>query len=167
MSEYSQIKELIRAIVGDMSNLPIFGTVRSVADETCVVELSSGLEITDVRLRATVDGSSDFLKIIPKVGSKVVMLSMTGELDDLTLLKADEVEKISYIQGGLEILIDSTDKKISIKNSTTSLHDIFDDLASLITNLKVNTPSGPSVGLLPDTVAELTQFKTTFKSLLK
>lgn len=167
MNEYSEIKELIKSIVGDMSNLPVFGTVKSVDDETCAVELASGLEIPDVRLRATVDGSSDFLKLIPKRGSKVIMLSMTGQLDDLTLLKADEVEQLSYTQNGLEILIDSTDKKISIKNDTTSLHDLFDDLTSLITNLKVNTPAGPSTGLLPDTMTELQVFETNFKALIK
>jgi len=167
MSQYEEIKGLIKAIVGDMSNLPIFGTVTAVDSETCTIKLSSGLEIPDVRLRATVDGSTDFLKMIPKVGSKVIALSMTGEMDDLVLLKADEVEKIEYSQGGLIISIDSTDKKVSIKNATTSLHDIFADIKTLITNLKVNTPSGPSVGLLPDSMAELQVFETTFKSLLK
>ncbi|WP_107039971.1 hypothetical protein [Brumimicrobium mesophilum] len=167
MSEYAKIKELIRAIVGDMSNLPIFGTVTSVDSETCTIKLSSGLKIPDVRLRATVDGSTDFLKLIPKIGSKALVLSITGELDDLVMIKCDETEKIEYSQDGLIISIDSTDKKISIKNDTTSLHDIFDKLSALITNLKVNTPAGPSVGLLPDTIAELEVFETTYNSLLK
>lgn len=167
MSDYSEIKELLRNIVGDMSNLPISGTITKVDGEVCTLKLPSGLEITDVRIRATIDGNSNFLKIIPKEGSKAVAMTMTGEEDDLILLRADEVEQIEYTQDGLIVLIDSTDGKVSIKNNSTDLLSILEDLSGIIKQLTVSTPNGPSGTPLPPTITSLTQWETQVKTLLK
>lgn len=165
--DYRLIKQMLREIVGDMNNLPLSGEVVEVDSESCSLKLGSGLVLTDVRIRATIDGNSNFLKLIPKKGSKAVAISITGDLNDLILLRADEIEKIEFYQDSLVIEADSTDGKVSVRNENASLHDLMDSLFDIITNLKVNTPSGPSTGILPDSVQALADFKIKFKQLLK
>ena len=163
----SKIKTALVKAVNANPNLPITGIVESVADDYCSVILMSGLKLTDVKLKATVKYEDNYLLLQPKVGSTVVLMSLSGSLENLAVIKYDEVEKIAYKQNGLEVIIDSTDKKVSIKNTSVSLVDILDDLATLLKQFKVATPSGPSTNVLPDTIARITEFETAFNSLLK
>lgn len=167
MDKPSEIKKYIKQIVGATLNLPVTAVVKSVTDDHCSVELKSGLVLTDVKLKATISTGSDYLRLLPKVGSTVVMISLTGTLDNLSIIKVDEIEKVEYSQNGLEVLIDSTDKKVSIKNDTCSLVDVLTDLVMALKGLKVFTPVGPSGTPLPDTILKLEQFETKFKTLLK
>lgn len=167
MDTPAQIKALIKQIVGANSNLPVTGIVQSIQGESCTVKLISGLDISDVKLKATIDDQSDFILVTPKVGSSVLMLSSTGDLTNMTVIKADQFEKIEICQGGLELLIDSSDSKLSIKNEAVSLKEIFTDLGILLKQLKVFTPMGPSGTPLPDSIIAIESFETKFNQLLK
>lgn len=164
---YAELKRALREIVGDMSNLPISGTVTAVDGYTCTIQLGSGLEITEIRLAATNEGGNNFLMCVPKVGTKAVAIEMRGDLTDLLLVRANEYEKILYSQDGLNFEIDSTDGKVSISNNAQSLHTLMGDLCTLLTNFKVNTPAGPSVGLLPDSLAAVQQLEQGLNMILK
>lgn len=157
----------MREVIGADPNLPITAKVVSVENDHCKVQLKSGLIVSDVKLKATISSGSNFLRLVPKVGSSVVMISLTADLNNLTVIKFDEVEKVEYNQNGLEVLIDSTDKKVSIKNSEASLVDVFEDLTTLLKSFKVYTPSGPSGTALPDSVTLINQLELKFKKLLK
>lgn len=172
-NDISEIKRLLREIVLKSNNNTIAGgqqvfsgTVKSVEGTSCTLTIDS-LDLPDVRLRATLNDSNDELLITPKVGSYALAMTVTGNLDDLMIIKCDQIEKIEFKQSGLQVVIDSTDGKVSVKNNSVSLLDLYDAVFDIITNLKVTTPSGPSTGLLPDTVTSLTQFKTKYKQLLK
>jgi hypothetical protein len=167
MDTASEIKALLKQIVGANSNLPVTGIVESIQGESITVKLISGLSISDVRLKATINEQSDFVLVTPKIGSTVLMLSSTGDLTNMTVIKSDQFEKIEICQGGLELLIDSTDSKISIKNKSVSLKEIFTDLGVLLKGLKVYTPMGPSGTPLPDSITAIESFETKFKQLLK
>lgn len=185
MDKPSELKKRIREIVGANPNLPLTGVVEAVENDYCTVALKSGLPVSDVKLKATISNGNDYLKLIPKVGSTVVMISLTGDENNLTIIKIDEAEKIEYNQNGLEILIDSidskvsikknglevlidgSDSKVSIKNDQVSLIDVFSDLATLLKQLKVFTPAGPSGTPLPDTIAAIVQLELNFNQLLK
>lgn len=171
MSKAGEIKQLLKQIMGDATTFLILGEVVSVEADACTVKVGGTIEIPDVRLQATVGENDNGLLLVPKKGSQVQMISLTGKLDDLAIVHCDEVESISYKQNGLEVLIDSTDKKVMIKNQQTSLVDVFSDLKSLLSSFKliVPTPAGsaPSISLDPSSIANLTQFELTFKSLLK
>lgn len=167
MDSLSKIKKSLREVVGVKPNLPLSGTVESVSDEVCSVKLKSGLVLTDVKLKATINKSNDYLLLKPKVGSSVVMLSLSGELENLTVIKIDKVETIEYNQNGLNVLIDSTDGKVRIKNNSVSLIDLLTELTETLKTLKVYTPAGPSGTPLPPTIVKLEQFKTGIKQLLK
>ena len=148
--------------------VPVFAaTVTAVTGETCTVKFGV-LELEDVRLKATVNGATDYLLLEPAIGSKVLVASLTGtDLAELAVVQVDAVARFRYVQKGLEIDIDSGDGKVSVKNAGVSLLDIFDSLKTLLNGFKVNTPAGPSAGLLPDTTAAIVQFETKFKQLLK
>lgn len=160
-----KLKEQIRGIVGANPNLPLDGVVKSVSGDVCSVEIE-GLELSDVRLKTTADGKDNLL-IVPKVGSRVLMLSADGSVDNLTVIKCDAASKIIYNENGLEVEIDSETGKVKLSNSTTTMKDLFDQIADILKTLKVFTPSGPSGTPLPDTIAKVVQFETEFKTILK
>lgn len=148
--------------------VPVFAaTVTAVSGETCTVQFGM-LELEDVRLKATVNGADDYLLLEPAIGSKVLVASLTGtDLAELAVVQVDAVARFRYVQSGLEIDIDSATGKLSVKNEAVSLLDIFESLKTLLNGFKVNTPAGPSAGLLPDTTAAIVQFEKGFKQLLK
>lgn len=166
MDKYSEIKKLIREIIGNNANTPFKVTVKSIEGDTCTVTLKGGLDISEVKLKAT-SKEGDSLLLVPKVNTEVLVLSLSGSVDNLTVIRINEVEKIDYKQNGLEVLIDSTDKKVSIKNDSVSLVDVLSDLATLLKGFKVFTPSGPSGVPLPDTITKIVEFETKFKQILK
>ena len=165
MDKLKQLKNNFREMVGANPNLPIDGVVKSVQTDTCTVELE-GITLSDVRLKSTADGKDNFL-IVPKVGSRVLMLSSDGSVDNLTVIKCDVAEKIIYNENGLKVEIDSTDGKIKVQNNTTSLKDLFQQITDILKTLKVFTPAGPSGTPLPDSMAKIIQFETKFKTILK
>lgn len=167
MDKVSQIRKGIREIAGVQLNLPFTAQVTAVQDETCSVELKSGLKLTDVKLKATINQGDNYIVVKPTVGSTVVMISLSGGLENLSVIKVDSVSTIELKQNGLEILIDSTDQKVQIKNSTVSLVDVLSDLSTTLQQLKVFTPVGPSGTPLPDTILALQQFDLKIKQLLK
>lgn len=162
-----ELKRLLKEVLGYMPNIPLSGEVTKVDGDHCTLRLKSGLELNDVKLKATINDADSYLLMQPKIGTKAVVISLSGELDNMLLVSADEYEKIDYKQNDLEFLIDSTDKKVSIKNNQVSVHDIMSDLATLLKDFKVFTPSGPSKEVLPDTLTAIEQFETDFKKILK
>lgn len=165
MAEPSEIKKAIREIVDLKPNLPVTGKVKSVEGDSCTVELKNGLSVSDVKLKATI-GGKNYLIATPKIGTKVMMLSQNG-MDDFAVIKIDEIEKLEYMQEGLNVMIDSTDGKVSVKNEKTSLVTIMKDLAALLKQLTVSTPNGPSGTPLPPTVQAITKFEGNLEKLLK
>lgn len=167
MDKAAQVKALLKEIIGAVPFLPILGEVTAVSGETCSVKIASGLELTDVKLKATINGNTDYLLLTPVIGSTVMMLSNTGTLENMTVIKVDQAQKMEYAQGGLKILADGTDGKVSIKNNDTSLKDIFEDQATFLQQLKVSTSTGPSGTPLPDTIQAIVQWKVKFNKLIK
>ena len=168
MADPSQIKKKLREVVGLEENLPITATVKEVQSETCTVVLAGGLELTGVRLKATINDGNNFLVTKPRIGSKVLMLSINGGLENLVVVKVDQVDSISYSgENGLQVIIDGNDGKVAVQNNTVSLVEVLTLLSSLLKVFKVNTPSGPSTNIMPDTLASIIDFETKFNQLLK
>ncbi len=161
----AQLKDNVRKIVAASPNLPIDGTVTAVNGDTCSVAVA-GFPISDIRLRVTADGKDNLL-IVPKVGSRVLMLSTDGTIGNLTVIKCDVAERIIFNENGLQVEIDSASGKVKVKNETTSLKTLFEQLTDILKTLKVYTPAGPSGTPLPDTLAKVMQFETEFKTILK
>lgn len=166
MSVYSEIRKKLQEITGVDLTTPIQCEVVSVEGISCTVKIAGGLELSDVRLRATLATGDNQLLIIPKKGTKALILSVDGTLNDLTLIKCDEVEKIEYKQEDLEVVIDSVSKKVMIKNNQASLKGLFSTVHDFITNIKLSTPSGPTASVIYPDPVQLNDFQTAFNNLL-
>lgn len=163
----TEVKAKLRGVVGANPNLPIQAKVVAVQNETCTVELVSGLQIEDVRLKASVNNKSNYLLVRPAVGSTVLLLSITGGLEDLAVLQVDEVKNIELKQNGLSILADAEDGRVQIENASVGLKEIFEDLSALLKAFKVFTPAGPSGTPLPNVLLKINAFESKIKQLLK
>lgn len=161
-----QLKANIKALVSANPNLPISGIVKEITGTTCTIILPNGLEITDVRLKATTDNDS-YLLLIPKEGSHVLLLSSDGSIDNLTVIKCDKVKQILFKENFLELDFDTVSQKIGIKNSQIDLKDVFADIVDALKTLKVFTPVGPSGNPLPDSILKINKIETDFKKILK
>jgi hypothetical protein len=165
----AEIKKKLQEVVGANPNYPIVATVTKVEGESCSIKLVGGLELSDVKLSATVTEGVDYLVLEPVIGSEVLVLSGDGTLSNLYVIKVDQISKFSFSQNGLKVAFDSTDKKISIENESVSLKDLFTDLANILNNLKVGVVSlgAPSGTITPDVLTLVSQFSTRINSLLK
>lgn len=167
MDTGSEIKKALKEALGLNPNLPITATIVSIENETCTIKLLSELVLSDVRLKATVTDETDMFLIVPKIGSEVIVMSQTGELSGLMVIKVDNVEKIIYKQGEFEFIVDSTDKKVVIKNDSANVYTVFQLLSDLLKQFQVYTSNGPSGTPLPNTITAINQFETEFKGILK
>ena len=102
MADYSEIKKLIKEIVGNQQNLPITGIVKSIQGDTCTVEIAGEFSVSDVKIKAT-SGKTDFFMLVPVIGSTVSMLSLSGGLENLIIIKTDNVARFEFLQNGLHI----------------------------------------------------------------
>ncbi len=165
MDKIAELKRRFRDMMPKQGMITIDGVVTAITGDTCSVMVDD-IELEDVRLKATANGKDSVL-MVPVVGSHVLMISTDGSIDNLTVIKCDQVTKFLYNQNGVAVEIDSESKKISVKNDEINLYQLFEDLTGLLKTLKVSTPVGPSGVPLPDTIAKLNEFETNFKKLLK
>lgn len=165
MDRIAILKENLRQTIGAKPVLPVFGVVKSIEGDTCTVDID-GLELSDVRLKTTAN-AEETLQIIPTVGTRVMMLSVDGSIDNLTVVKCDHADRILAKNGDFEMEIDLVSGKIGAKNATTGLYELFDQLQNILKLLKVYTPSGPSGTPLPDSIERIEEFESDFKTILK
>lgn len=165
MDRIAKLKEQLIQTVGTKVSYPIFGTVKSIQGDTCTVSVN-GLELSDVRLKTTADGAADLL-LVPAENSRVMMLSTDGSIDNLTIVKMDKVDKILSANGSFKMEIDLVGGKIGMRNSTTGLYELFNQLQAILKNLKVYTPTGPSGSPLPTSIVAIAEFENDFKTILK
>lgn len=99
MDSYKELASLLGKATHRGGNITILqGIVKSVQELTCTVEVGS-LTLTDVRLRASTSADNGELLIIPKVGSAVIMVSLSGDMTHLVIVAIDCAESI-IINGG-------------------------------------------------------------------
>lgn len=170
--------------------------VKSVKGKFCTVALlPDELEIENVSLVAEEDAETWFYAV-PAVDSLVLVGCIENEISNMFLIQAGEIAAIELVIDKTKIsakkdavgivqdetaiqltggqvkikssstTIELTGSKVKIANESTSLKGLFDDLSTLIQNLKVVTAQGPSTALFPDTLAALTQFKAKYPQLL-
>lgn len=165
MDTAAEIKKALIEALGITPNLAITATVVSIENDTCTVRLSSKLVLSDVRLKATITDESDSFLIIPKVNSEVILMSQTGELSGLMVLKVDAVESIRYKKGDFEFVVDGTTGKVTLKKSGANFGALVSDLIKEISNAIILTPAGPGQ-IAASTKAKLTALDTKFKTIL-
>lgn len=97
MDKYAKLKELLRGICGyQESNQPLLfqAEVLKIQGDCCEINIG-GLHLSDVRLKAVADGQTEgVMLIIPAVGSRVLVGSLTGDYRDLAVLNIERFEKL-------------------------------------------------------------------------
>lgn len=104
------------------------GLVKAVEGEVCTVEID-GLEIPDVRLRATQAKSSRAYLVVPKVGSGVLVGSLSGDLSTLAVLSVDEAERIE-LHGEVILNAGRNGGLINIDDLTNKLNEVIQQINS-------------------------------------
>jgi hypothetical protein len=166
MDDYAKIAHGFRKLVKGQKHLDgilIVADVISVDGQTCTVSYG-GFEIDDVRLSAIVDDTKGVL-ITPKVGTKVLLTSLDGTLENLYVLKAQEFDTV--LMQTTQTTFQQDDNGFLIKKGSQSLRGLLLDVVSMIKNLKVLTPAGASSNLITPTPPELIDIEIRIKSLLK
>lgn len=165
MDKSTQVKRALAQALGINPNLPITATVVSVENDTCTVKLLSKLVLSDVRLKATITDEADSFLIVPKVNSEVILMSQTGALSGLMVIKVNAVESIRYKKGDFEFVVDGTTGKVTLKKSGANFGALVSDLIKEISKAIILTPAGPGQ-IAASTKAKLTALDTKFKTLL-
>ncbi|MGE4345943.1 MAG: hypothetical protein AB7D46_00870 [Flavobacteriaceae bacterium] len=167
MSKEVKIKRLLKEIVGT-ENYLIRGTVTKITGQTCNVKLNSGLEVSDVKLKALITDENDYYILFPVVGSGVMLLMENNDLRNLTVVKVDKVGKFEFLQSGLKVIFDSEDKKVKIENNEVNLLDAILELTGILkNNYRQYTANGPTNGALPASIQAIEQNENKFKKILK
>lgn len=165
MDTAAEIKQALSKALGITPNLAITATVVSVENDTCTVKLLSELVLSDVRLKATISDDEDSFLIVPKIDSEVILMSQTGNLSGLMVLKVDAVESIRYKKGNFEFIVDGTTGKLTLKKGTANFGALVSDLIKEISNAIILTPAGPGQ-IAASTKGKLTALDTKFKTIL-
>ncbi len=166
MDTAAEIKQALIKALGVNPNLPITATVVSVENDTCTVKLLSELVISDVRLKATITDEADSFIMVPKIGSEVIVMSQTGVLSGLMVIKIDAVESIAYKKGVFEFAVDGTTGKVSLKKGTANFGALIETLIDTISGAQIIIASGGAGTINPITQGQLLQIKTAFKTIL-
>ena len=165
MDTAAEIKQALSKALGITPNLAITATVVSVENDTCTVKLLSELVLSDVRLKATISDDEDSFLIVPKIDSEVILMSQTGALSGLMVLKVDAVESIRYKNGDFEFLVDGATGKVTLRKSSANFGALVSDLIKEISNAIILTPAGPGQ-IATSTKGKLTALDTKFKTIL-
>lgn len=127
MDDLSKIKRSIRRIAGGGSRWCFTAKVKSVDGEVCSVE-TEGLTLTDVRLRAVVNGEESKMLVTPKTESYVTVLDVRGDMRELLVVAVSEVEKVEVTAEEVIFNGGNNGGLINIEKLTKKLNDLANDL---------------------------------------
>lgn len=118
MSEDTRLVNNLRRVLG-AARLAIYqGIVTGVDGDTCTCDFGD-FWISGIRLRASLSEVERHLVIYPRVGSAVILGSLSGDLSDLAVLQVDEADRIEINGAKLGGLI-------NIETLTAKLNELVD-----------------------------------------
>ncbi len=149
------VKELSRRPYEIVSGKVVGGSIDSDANTMSVVLSANGLEIKDVLLKATSDGT-DGVIAIPEEGSDVVIGSIDGP-GQWVLLQASSVAMWEVRLHGRSVVVSPESieidtgvatlkvaEKVTVRSGTEDLYTVLRDLLDSIKLITVTTSAGPS-----------------------
>ena len=148
MDPLSEIKESLQKIASKGGAGIVFtAKVKSVDGETCNVELE-GLTMSDVRLRAVVNGETSKILVTPKTGSHVLVADLSGDLSQLAVVGYSEVEKIE-VDANDEIVFNGGENKglVKVESMVDWMQKVYNDLQTLVGLLSSSAVAGNGANL--------------------
>lgn len=140
MDPLSEIREKIKRIANGNGSCTCFtAKVTSLDGETCDVELE-GMKLTDVRLRAVMNGEDSKILVTPKIGSHVLVVDLSGNLSQLAVVGYSEVEKIE-IDATDKIIFNGGNNKglVKVEEMVSWMQKVYNDMQTL-TGLLLSSP---------------------------
>lgn len=126
MDQYRRLSENLKRMSAGQQITIWQGIVKSVEGITCTVTFAKH-DVSGVRLRASEKDNEANILITPKIGTPVIVGSLTGDYNQLVVLKVDQIESI-VINGGqlgglinIEALTDKINELVSTFNSHTHM----------------------------------------------
>ena len=140
MDQYRQLRDSIAALIPQRAAI-LQGIVKAVGGITCTVTVGN-IDIPGVRLRASELDNDQQLLITPKVGSPVILGSLSGDLTDLAVLQVDQAASVTINGGSLGGLI-------NIADLTQRLNDLVQAFNTHTHSVTVAHPGGTFTTLKP------------------
>lgn len=142
----------LQAAVGPEPLTVYQGIVASVEGVTCTVTFGSQ-DVSGVRLRASEAENDAQILLVPRVGTAVIVGSLSGDLSQLAVLSVDAVERIEINGGRLGglINIEALTAKINALVDAFNAHTHTIGSGSIV----VGPPSAPMVNYNPITVPKV------------
>jgi len=160
MDIYGKIAEKIRNIAGRGRVQPVVFTaqVEAVADRTCSIKIDD-LIITDVRLRAVINGKNEQILVTPKIGSYVMLADLSGgDYRQLVVIKYSEVEEINIKIGDFSVEVNMAG--VTVDSNGENLFKVLSDFITEVSKIIVIQGTSPDV-------PALTQIKQRLNKILK
>lgn len=123
MNPLSEIRKSICTMVSKRGVVAFTAQVVSVDGECCTVDYD-GLQVSDVRLRAVVNGEQSKILVTPKVGSYVMVVSLTDDMTQLIVSAFSEVDKIEIDTGKIVLNGGQNGGIVNITQLTQKLNDM-------------------------------------------
>ena len=163
MDPLSEIRKSIRGMATRTGKSGCFtAKVKAVNGETCSVELD-GLTLTDVRLRAVVNGENSKILVTPKTDSYVLIADLSGNLSQLVVVGYSEVEKIE-IDAENKIIFNGGNNHglVNIDDLTQKLNELVNTFNSHTHNVKTTGTAAAQSGTSAVPSTEASQFDKSF-----
>lgn len=133
MESLSEIRKSIRKMSSPRGMCKIFtAKVTRVDGEVCEVDYE-GLRLTDVRLRAVVNGKESGVLLTPKADSFVTVADLSGDLTQMVVIGFSEVERVDVTAGG-EIHLNGDSFGGLVK-----IQELVGDLMNIVTTFNAHT----------------------------
>lgn len=133
MEPVSEIRKSIKTIASSNWKATCFiAKVVDVNGEECTIEID-GLQLTDVRLRAVVNGETSKILITPKKDSYVLVTDMMGDMSQLVVVNFSEIEKIEIDADKIVFNGGDNHGLVNIDDLVKRLNNIERDITSLKT----------------------------------
>lgn len=142
----------LQAAVGPAPLTVYQGIVASVEGVTCTVTFGSQ-DVSGVRLRASEAENDSQILLVPRVGTAVVVGSLSGDLSQLAVLSVDAVERIEINGGRLGGLINIEALTAKINALVKAFNDHTHNIGS--GSIIVGPPSAPMVNYNPIVVPKV------------
>ena len=164
MDPITELKQKLKGF-SEKPSLALTAKVVSVTGEVCSIQLESGLVLSDVRLTATKNDTDEALIIEPLIGSEVLVLSQTGDLTGLYVIKINEAQKVILKKGAFLLEVDCVTGKVKLENNGNNLGSLIEMLIDIMKSAIIDTPNGPG-SINAATQLQLENMKPLFNQLL-
>lgn len=132
-------------MVGKSGGIAFTAQVVSVDGECCTVDYN-GLQVSDVRLRAVVNGEQSKILVTPKVGSYVMVVSLTDDMTQLIVSAFSEVDKIEIDTGKIVLNGGQNGGIVNITQLTQKLNDMVNMFNAHMHTAPIGGTTTPPIG---------------------